>query len=342
MIYQHLESAVVIEDLDHDCASYLELRLRTKAGGTAYANQCQFCGEFRGGEISKSKVKVQPPHGDSILEDAFNRKRIEILSSARVELMPSLNPWQGKTMEQKLAGLDEVISVYCRENEVEVSSLLSTYLIRQRNKYIDEGFSSRWCSEEELHAWFEKSFSKWFYIYHEVSGIGFIDREVERVRIDFVIRARDELVAYGFTDKYIGVEVKYLSPVTGKGFHGKSSRGVFQALSYWYSGARWDLPNESGVELTTVLMFSNLSFQDESDYVFGSYDSHYRKVWRSYLSIANHANVGELTVKIWNGAVDSWAMEYDGSKYFSVSSWRGPAKGNPNVIAKRRIGSMKR
>lgn len=342
MVYLHIESAVALEDLYHDCSDYLELRLRNKGGGTAYANQCQFCGEFRGGEISKAKVKTQPPPSDQNLEDAFVQKRLEILSSREKSLPHPMPPRDSKTLDQKLAELGEVIGEFCLSNEVDVSTLLPVYLMRQRDCYINEGYSSRWQSEDELHDWFIRNFSRWFHVYHEVSGTGFVDREIEHIRIDFIIKAKDELVAHGFTDKYIGVEVKYLSPITGKGFHGKSSRGIFQALSYWYSGARWDLPHEKSVELATVLIFSNLSFQDESSYVFGSLDSHYRKVWRSYLSIANHANVGELVVKAWNDRMESWAMEYNGAKYYSMHAGRGLVKGNQNVISKRRIGSTKR
>lgn len=342
MDYPHIESAVALEDLDHDCSDFLELRLRNKGTGTAYANQCQFCGEFRGGEIGKAKVKTQPPPSDQNLEDAFIQKRLKILSSRKSNLPPLLHSRDSKTIDQKLAELGEIIDGYCSANEVDISNLLPTYLMRQRNRHIDEGYSSIWQSEDELHDWFIKNFSKWFHIHHEINGTGFVNREIEQIRIDFIIKAKDELIRHGFTDKYIGVEVKHLNPVTGKGFHGKSSRGIFQALSYWYSGARWDLPNEKGVELATVLIFSNLSFQDESTYVFGSLDSHYRKVWRSYLSIANHANVGELSVRTWNEKLEYWAMEYNGAKYYSMSPGRGLAKGNPNVISKRRIGNTQR
>ncbi|MDF3936260.1 hypothetical protein [Pseudomonas citronellolis] len=342
MDYPHIESAVALEDLNHDCSDYLELRLRNKGTGTAYANQCQFCGEFRGGEIGKAKVKIQPPASDQNLEDAFIQKRLEILSSREISLPTLPYPRDGKTLEQKLAELGEIIDEYCSANEINLSNLLPTYLMRQRDRHINEGYSSRWQSEDELHDWFIRNFSRWFHIHHEVNGTGFVDREIEHIRIDFIIKAKDELIAHGFTEKYIGIEVKHLNPITGKGFHGKSSRGIFQALSYWYSGARWDLPNERSVELATVLIFSNLSFQDESDYVFGSLDSHYKKVWKSYLSIANHANVGELIVKTWNDKLDFWAMEYNGAKYYSMHSGRGPVKGNANVISKRRIGSTKR
>lgn len=91
MDYPHIESAAALEDLDHDCSEHLELRLRNKGVGTAYAKQCQFCGEFRGGEISKAKVKTQPPPSDQNLENAFTRKRLEILSS-RERTPSSLTP----------------------------------------------------------------------------------------------------------------------------------------------------------------------------------------------------------------------------------------------------------
>lgn len=342
MHYTHIESASVLEDLTHDCSDHLELRLRNKGAGTAYANQCQFCGEFRGGEISKAKVKIQPPLSDIYLEDAFSKKRSEILLAMETVRSFPLEPRNIKTFDQKLAELEGVIEGYCSDNEIDKSALLPIYLLRQRERYINKGYSSKWQSEDELHEWFIKNFSKWFHIHHEVSGTGFVNRESERIRIDFIIKAKDSLVEHGFTDKYIGVEVKYLSPITGKGFHGKSSRGIFQALSYWYSGARWDLENETGVELATVLIFSNLSFQDELDYIFGSLDWHYRKIWKSYLSIANHANVGQLIVRTWNEDLAYWAMEYDGAKYYSMSRDRGLSKGNPNVISKRRIGNSQR
>lgn len=342
MDYPQIEAATVLEDLDHDCSDHLELRLRNKGAGTAYANQCQFCGEFRGGEISKAKIKTEPPPSNQDLEAAFSKKRSEILSSMASVRPYALPPRESKTLDQKLAELKEAIENYCSDNEADLSTLMPIYLLRQRDQHIDEGYSSKWQSEDELHDWFIKNFSKWFHIHHEVNGTGFVNREIEHIRIDFIIKAKDDLIRHGFTDKYIGIEVKHLNPVTGKGFHGKSSRGIFQALSYWYSGARWDLPNEKGVELATVLIFSNLSFKDESTYVFGSLDSHYRKVWISYLSIANHANVGELLVRTWNEKLEYWAMEYNGTKYYSMSSGRGLTKGNPNVISKRRIGNTQR
>lgn len=247
-----------------------------------------------------------------------------------------------KTLDKKVLELGNVIEDYCSDNDTNVLNLLPIYLMRQRDQHIDKEYVSNWSNEDELHDWFFSNFSEWFDIHHEVTGTGFVNRERENIRIDFIMKAKEELVEHGFTDRFIGVEVKYLNPVTGKGFHGKSSRGIFQALSYWYSGARWNVPNEDNIELATVLLFSNLSFHDESSFIFETLDSHYKKVWNSYLSIASHANVGELSVRLRNNKLDFWGMEYSGDKYYSMYRSRGLVKGNPNVINKKRIGSTKR
>ena len=140
----------------------------------------------------------------------------------------------------------------------------------------------------------------------------------------------------------MGIEVKHLNPQSGYGFHGKSSRGIFQALSYWYSGARWFLPDNQTIELASVLIFSNLSFYDEVNFIFDTFDSHYKKVWRSYLSIANHANIGELSIRLKQNRLISWSMDYSSStRYYSMHVDRGFIKGNPNVINKNRIGSQR-
>jgi hypothetical protein len=113
-------------------------------------------------------------------------------------------------------------------------------------------------------------------------------------------------------------------------------------LSYWYSGARWNLPHTNNISLATVLLFSNFSFEDERRLTFDTLDRHYDKMWDFYLSIANHANVGELRIKLDDEDVGYWAMKYSSDKYYAMHRKRGLIKGNPNLINKIRIGSTKK
>lgn len=114
-----------------------------------------------------------------------------------------------------------------------------------------------------------------------------------------------------------------------------------ELISVWYSGARLFVPNQGEVELAAVLMFSNLSFKEESSSLFNTLDSYYQKVWKAYLSIANHANVGELLVQTDYGKLRSWGMEFNGAKYYSMRNSGEYVKGNPNIINKQRIGNSK-
>lgn len=338
MSYYHIETALLSEDLHHDCTKNLKLRARKKGTGTAYAYQCQFCGEFKGQEVGKKSISTPPPPEDTELREIYGKKVSELFRTENPQFEGAITQISGqKSVREKAAELESIILNYCAENNVEPGFLFPI----QRERYITNNYQDRWGNEDELKRWFISEFSKWFEIYPEVSGVGYVDREKENIRIDFLLKAKQELIDHGFTDQFIGVEVKYLNPVPGKGFHGKSSSGVFQALSYWYSGARWSLPDHQNIELATVLMFSNLSFQEERDLVFGSVDSHYKAVWSSYLSIANHANIGELLIKTQNNKVTYWLMNYNGGRYFTMQANRGFTKGNQNVINKKRIGCRK-
>ena len=74
--------------------------------------------------------------------------------------------------------------------------------------------------------------------------------------------------------------------------------------------------------------------------IFKTLDKHYRKIWQTYFSIANHANVGELQVQIKKSRLVNWKMQYGGANYYSWNNERGFHKGNPNLIQKIRIGNF--
>jgi hypothetical protein len=340
MNYSHLKNIKSYEDLHHNCDEFIELRERNKIKGTAYGFQCQFCGEFRGGEVSKKNYSEKPPWYDSELEDSYwaTRKAISISLTPQMTTESTYTPTEPK---DHYSALEKLINNYCDENKVNRNTIFKPLLIRQRDKYILNEFESIWDNEVQLHKWFKENFSEYFEIYSEVEGYGYLNQEKRKIRIDFIIKAKPKLIEHGFTEQYIGVEVKYLSPKEGKGFKGKSSRGVFQALSYWYSGARWLVPGKGEVELATVLMFSNFSFSEESKSLFNTMDSYYQTTWQAYLSLANHANVGELLVRTYKGKMNYWSMAYSGAKYYSMNNSGEYVKGNPNVINKKRIGNSK-
>lgn len=340
MSYPHIENAQSYEDLHHNCEKFIELRERDKGTGTSYGYQCQFCGSFRGGEVSKKKFANKPSWYDKNIENAYLLK-IRSFSSERTSQIEPTVGYTAPELIDHLSELEAVIDNFLEENNLNKNQVLKDFLRKQRERYIKDKFESKWQSEPQLQEWFEENFSEHFDIYREVRGNGFINRLRRNVRIDFVLKAKPKLIAHGFTEQFIGVEVKYFCPKEGKGFHGKSSSGVFQALSYWYSGARWSLPNNDEAELATVLMFSNLSFHDESNSLFNTFDSHYQKVWKAYLSIANHANVGELIVRTYAGKLYFWGMEFNGAKYYSMNKDGEYIKGNQNVINKIRIGNSK-
>lgn len=200
---------------------------------------------------------------------------------------------------------------------------------------------TRWTSEEQLSAWLAKELSPCFDILIEVPGVGYIKREKRNVRLDFVIRAKKHLIDAGFTDQYLGIEVKYLNYVSGHGFIGKASKGVFQALSYWYSGATWDVGEEQPVTLAAVLMFSNLSFPEEREHLFQTYDQFYKTLWWAYNRIATQANVGELVMLDYGRQGTGWAIEFNRAKYFTKFPGNRLVLGNAHLINKTRIGNSR-
>jgi|GEM_PF-866403 len=341
-----INNAENLDDLKHNCNNHLELRERRKGPGTAYACQCQVCGDAKGGEVSKKNISIQPPPFDTTLSEAYQNKHKKLLNPKIEEqygerksiLKPSTIQPLHELLGERLEGLvKELESEYPHAN---ITQSIQTYLIRQRAKIVNS-IVPTWISEDELKEWFKQKFSEWFYIKEEVWGEGYVDRCKKKVRVDFVLKAKGALISNGFTEDYIGVEVKFFDPRDGHGFHGKSSRGIFQALSYWYSGAKWNIVENQSSKLATVLLFSNLSFLDEKEAIFNTYDSYYRSLWRSYLSIANHANVGELQIQSCSNENWGWGMEYCGAKYFSKRSDGSLVLGNENVINKIRIGNSK-
>jgi hypothetical protein len=317
----------------------LEVRTRIKGQGYAYVKQCTFCGRQRGGDIARATVPYTPPPYETDREEIFERKYRQLTRSlsdaTRVPFGETVTP--SSILERRLDALLEEFKK--EEHGVAVEPLVASYFRRQRDRHT-QGFKSAWASEKEISKWFIRKFSKWFHIQEEVEGQGYVNNEKCNIRIDFVIQAKEQLLNAGFTDQPIGIEVKYFDPRSDNNFHSKSSRGVFQALSYSYSGARWNL--ETTIEpapLASVLLLSNLSFKADRDYMFRTCDEYFKTLWGAYLKLANHGNVGELQIEGNANSAHCWRFYYSGASYFTIYGDGTLKKGNPNLINKSRIGN---
>ncbi|WP_049629341.1 hypothetical protein [Cellvibrio sp. pealriver] len=337
----HIEFAETLEDLNHDCKDHLQLCVRHigSKGNTSYINRCTFCGVQIGNAIPKSSIQTPLHFYDAELIRRFEEKWKELFTLSVGEGSTAYEqPLKFEEFEERF---DQFFLNLSAEKNVNVD-LLINYLWRYLNKETEirrHDYKTPFKSEEDLQAWLSNELSRWFEVHSEVNGVGFVNRVKRNVRIDFIIKAKPELVALGFTDKYLGIEVKNLNPGERDSFHKRSARGIFQALSYWYSGARWTVGTRNDIEICAVLFFSDLSFTDQRDQLFESIDKHYRKSWNAYLGIANHGNVGEL---IFDGSSDNyfkWRMNFAHSTYFTGYKNGDLIMGNHNLIDKLRIGS---
>lgn len=333
------DSATDHDELSHDCSLFLELRERDKGQGKAYAYQCTRCGEAKGSEVAKRHVTLPVPEFDKDLTDRFEQKRRQIS-----DLYKATRTYIPEEPAYKQIGrrLDECLEELSLEFTPEqITESVMTYLMRQRESHVNQ-LVTGWKSEEELTNWLLYELEPDFHILREAPGVGYINGQEKNIRIDLIIKAKQHLLNAGFTEQFIGIEVKFLDYASGKGFHGKSSKGIFQALSYWYSNAVWDVGADQPVNLAGVMLFSNLSFPEERTHLFNSYDRYYRTLWRAYSSIASQANVGELIIKDYGNTRSGWAMEYNGDKYFTKHPDGYYVKGNANLINKTRIGNAGR
>jgi hypothetical protein len=230
MDYPHIDTAQSPDDLRHDCEDFIKLRSRHKGSGIAYAYQCQFCGRFRGGEVSKKQVDVQPPFCDPNLEAYYTQRYSQLFREKVAATAPPRTVANDNTvpLDDKLEKFNALISDFCQDNNISESMLFHYHLTRNRESHIRDNYHSGWHSEKQLHQWFLTYFSEWFDIEHEVPGYGFINREQMPLRIDFVIKAKPALIEHGFTDQYIGVEAKYFDPRPVKVFMVKAQKAFFR------------------------------------------------------------------------------------------------------------------
>lgn len=332
-----------LNEFDHNCQEHEDLRERTIGKGTAYVIQCTFCGCQIGQSISKKGVMSIPKLFDDSLTELFDRKYREIKfgSISRVKLGgDTFNIFD--QFEKKLdAFIDEFVTASAGSNTADKSLLLNAYLTRKSDQYHKQKRSA-WQSELQIKEWFFQTFSQWFYIYPEVRGYGLINGIQKRIIIDYVIIAKPELIDSGFTSKPVGIEAKFFKFQSGDGFTKSASRGVFQALSYWYSNSTWDIPNVSDKQIACVMLLSNLSFKEERDALESEPSRSKKKQWGTFLNLANNGNIGEIHYNFgYHAHPDTWAFKFGGSTYFSYLKTGKFKLGNPNMINKERIGNFK-
>jgi hypothetical protein len=324
-------------DQFHICVDNLQLRSRLLTGGrnSVYVYQCLVCGDQKGSALAKKNVSEKPMPFDEMLKNRNEERRLEKFDKGAVtNSVFSVNDNFCKELDGFLKGFAE-------SNDLDRSSnLLGMYLTRSRDQYI-KAYKPTFPDEESIKFWFLDVFSQWFIIESEVEGIGYVNGQKKSIRIDFVIRAKQELIHKGFTSEPLGIEVKFLDPRTGKGFSGKAAKGVFQALSYGYSNSSWFIPSLSGEsKLLSILLLSNLSFNTDRKYILREIDRLHMGMWSSYLRVANHANVGEVIIGNEIEGFTPWKLEFNATTYFKYTSDRGFVLGNKNLLGRERIGNV--
>ena len=166
-----------------------------------------------------------------------------------------------------------------------------------------------------------------FEIIEQVRGLHLIENE--KVKIDLMIRPKSHLIAAGFDDCWVGVEVKFFrDPVRQIG---KVARLLWQSITYRQS--EYDIGGLK-VRPQFVLMASNI-YSDTVE------EEELRKMYRPTLQVANLAMVGLLEAADKN----NWNISFVSSGYMrkkhgilhrtNTSAGRGSYIGNSARKRKR-------
>lgn len=346
--------------LEHDCSLSLSLRLRTvEGGGRSLVRQCTVCGRQRGGALKRTDAQADTLAFDANLEATFNAQRLAIyqeLHAAEVALTaltdPELARWRGEyraslqadrdasaaRLTQARGALDaampEILTLNWRERLPFVIGHLqqhhSASLMDPQPAHFE-----RFETEGELRSWLDPVIERDFEVAREVRGRHLTEQV--RVQIDYVLIPRQHLVVAGFRPHPIGLEVKYLP--LDHGFSPRASRFIWQAISY--TDCEFELRGQT-TRLSHVLLFSNLSFDDEQRQLRGITDSpvaNDRAKWNAFLELANHANVGSLQMSGPRIKNDGWKITFATGVYFS--RYRQSLRlRNRHLIEKVRIGNF--
>ncbi|MFP3341325.1 hypothetical protein R0J87_02310 [Halomonas sp. SIMBA_159] len=344
-----------------NCEMHKEIKTREFGGGTHYVYQCNKCGEQRGGSLKKiDAIKMlngkKPKVFDSNIEEERsikNRIAYEEISSLWDEELRITNAINGfpdcqstfLAEQKKFGELNDKLAQLIENIKDEFGSvmairaLINQTVLLKKEKYNElREATERFTSEPELKNWFNEKLATDFYVYPEVNGVHL--SENVNVRIDYVLFPKDHLIEEGFEPSYFGVEVKYFNQENG--FTHKTSRGLWQAISY--NDSRFHLDNKE-IKLKYSLIFSNLSFSKECMLIknYGHEMENDQLEWRGMIHVANHARVGELEIKGNKEVYKGWSIKFAGGTYFGSTVYNNESKykkSNEDVINKVRVGNF--
>lgn len=350
---------VLSEDLytPHACIDSLDVRLRTVSSGHSHiVRQCTVCGFQTGGPLSKAKAAeqlagTQPLVFDDTIEPAYLQARSQLVDQINriaKEIAKRLDPL-GSAMdaeEVKKAAQRKKVAEEAIEKAVDAvgqaysgRDILPVIIKRTQSladKYKEEPRAfQRFSSETELKEWLETWIGVDFEVFTEVTGLHLT--ELVGVKIDYVLLPKQHLIDAGFLPGPVGLEVKYLRQESN--FSSRASRFVWQAVSY--TDCRFNLP-DGPTKLPRVLLFSNMSFEDEYSLLKGVTQNTYeneKAKWTALLELANHANVGNLVMFGGRENRLGWKIKFAAGTYFS--RFRSECSlHNAHLFNKVRIGSF--
>ena len=345
---------------EHDCSLSVALRLRTvDGGGRSLVRQCTICGRQRGGALKRTDAPADTPPFNVDLEPAFHAQRLAIyqeLQAAEAALALLIDPELAHQHAEYKASIQadrEASAVQLAQARDALDAAVPALLTvnwRERLPFVIGHLQVKHAAclvdpqpvpfepfgtEVELRSWLDPVIERDFEVAREVRGRHLTEQV--RVKIDYVLIPRPHLIAHGFKPDPIGLEVKYLP--LDHGFSPRASRFIWQAISY--TDCEFDLRGQT-TRLPHVLLFSNLSFDDEQRQLRGITDSpvaNDRAKWNALLELANHANVGSLQMSGSRARNDGWRITFATGVYFSRYR-QSLSLRNRHLFDKVRIGNF--
>ena len=341
----------------HACKDSLAIRVRTfSSGHIHHVHQCTVCGCQTGGPLSKAKAAeqlagAQPLVFDDTIEPAHRHVRgqlLEQINRIAKEVTKRLDPVGSamdaeevmKSAQRKQLAEEAIEKAVDAVGQAYVWSHILSVIVERTQSLADKFKKKpkafqRFSSEAELKAWLEAWIGTDFEVFKEVSGVHLTENV--GVKIDYVLRPKQHLIDAGFLPGPVGLEVKYLRQEAS--FSSRASRFVWQAVSY--TDCQFNFP-DGPARLPRVLLFSNMSFDDEYSLLKGVAPNVYeneKAKWTALLELANHANVGNLVI---SGGRDNrlgWKIKFAAGTYFSRFQ-SGCSLHNAQLFNKIRIGNF--
>lgn len=191
--------------------------------------------------------------------------------------------------------------------------------------------------EEELKVWFLGNMKTCFDIRENVGGTHIATGKT--VEIDFWVRPQKHLVDAGFDPHPFGIEVKFFP--FSHDLTERVSRGFWQTISYTES--QFKRMDNTPTSSKFCLLFSNFSFSDELATLNKEHSTEWHE-WRGMVSLANHANVGTITISgNKNQHMGDWRIYFGSGMYFSsriINGSRLNKLHNDHLIKKKRVGNF--